>query len=672
MATGRSAFAGKSQASLISAIMRDTPAPIAERQPLVSAPLEHVVARCLEKDREDRWQSAHDVAEELRWLESPRSQVGPVPAGETTTAFGRVPWALAVLAVVAAGAVGFVLGRSLVGTSTGKDTSATRVARQLTFQIGVERHPALSPDGKLVAYVSDTGGNDDIFIQRVDGRNALNLTADSPGADTEPAFSPDGNQIAFRSERGGGGLFVMGATGESVRRLTDRGHNPSWSPDGLQLVVSTEGIVDPLGREATAELWTVEVATGETRILYAGDAVQPAWSPNGRRIAFWKVNGNTGQRDLATIDAEGRDEPEIVTADAPVDWSPVWSPDGSTLYFVSDRAGTMDVWRVTIDPETGRVDEEPARVGAPAEEVAWLTVARASGSLAYVSGSALYDVYSLPFEPERLRPTGGVRTVYAGALPIRDSHPSPDGSSIALTTAGTQEDLYTLRSEGSELNQLTNDPFRDRGPQWSPDGSEIAFYSNRTGTYQLWSIRPDGSGLRQLTDVADGAWYPYWSPDGTRIAFPTGKATCVITVGEAAVSSAECLPNPSDDSWYGVRDWSPDGRWLIGNHWVRGGVMRPDFVLWSFDAEEYQPIGQRGIRARWLPDSRHLLAVDEGARVVLIDRAGGAARPVGPLGDHGPLDPERLALSRDGRTVLLRSKSLEANVWLLTAPAESR
>jgi Tol biopolymer transport system component len=672
MATGRPAFAGKSQASLISSIMRDTPAPIAERQPLVSAPLDHVVGRCLEKDREERWQSAHDVAEELRWLESPTSRGGAVPAAEATAASGRVRWALAALGVVVAGVFGFVAGRSAVGTSAKGDARATRVARQLTFQKGVEHRPALSPDGKRVAYVSNPAGNDDIFIQRVDGRNALNLTADSPGADTEPAFSPDGNQIAFRSERGGGGLFVMGATGESVRRVSDRGHNPSWSPDGRQLVVSTEGITDPLGRQATAELWTVEVATGETRRLYTGDAVQPTWSPDGRRIAFWKVDGNTGQRDLATIDAEGEDEPEAVTADVPVDWSPVWSPDGATLYFVSDRAGTMDVWQVAIDPETGHVEEEPVRVGAPAEEVAWLTVARASGSLAYVSSSMLHDMYSLPFEPERLRPAGGVRTVYTGALPIREADPSPDGTSIALTTGGTQEDLYTLGSEGGELNQLTNDPFRDRGPQWSPDGSEIAFYSNRSGTYQIWSIRPDGSGLRPLTAVSGGAWYAYWSPDGARIASPTGTETCIITVGNEAVSSAECLPNPSDDSWYGVRDWSPDGRWLIGNPYSRGGTRRPDLLLWSFDAEEYQPVGPVGFVARWLPDSRHLLAIDESARVVLIDRAGGAARPVGPLGDHGPLDPERLALSRDGRTVLMHSRSLEANVWLLSAPMEAR
>ena len=670
MATGRPGFAGKSQASLISSIMRDVPAPIAERQPLVSTSLEHIVNKCLEKDREERWQSAHDVAEELRFLQGAGSQTGSTQAVSVSRPIlGTRGLVLAVVAALAAGAVGAVLGRSLGRGSDTGEGGGVRIARQLTFQVGVERHPALSPDGRQVVYVSEAGGNADIYVQRVDGRNALNLTEDSPDADTSPSFSPDGSKVAFRSERGGGGIFVMGATGESVRRLSDRGHDPSWSPDGRRIVISTEQIEEPMSRQATAELWTIDVGTGETRLLYAGDAVQPAWSPDGGRIAFWRVDGNSGQRDLATIDAEGLEDPVPITADMPVDWNPVWSSDGHELYFVSDRAGTMDVWRVGIDPATGRVEGEPERVGAPAQHVAWLSAARQNGSLAYVSQSALHYLYSLRLDPERLRPAGEVQTVHAGALPIRDTHPSPDGASIALTTGGSLEDLYVLQVDGGELRQLTDDPFRDRGPQWSPDGSEIAFYSNRSGTYQLWSIRPDGSGLRQLTDVADGAWYPYWSPDGTRIGFPTGKATCVITVQEAAASSAECLPNPSEDVWFEVRDWSPDGKRLVGNQSLRGGAVLPDLLLWSFDDAEYQPIEERGLVARWMPDSRNLLVLVEGRRLVLVDHVTGSARDVGRIESSGTFDPQRLGLSRDGRTVLVRADSVEANIWLLS-PSE--
>jgi Tol biopolymer transport system component len=669
MATGKAPFVGKSQASLISSIMRDVPTPVAVRQPLTPSSLEHVISRCLEKDRDDRWQSARDVAEELSWIQSSGGRMAAADAAAAPAGSGP-GWRAVVVAALVAAVAGALLGRLFVDEPPAEDATASPVTHQLTFQKGVERHPALSPDGKLVAYVSDAAGNDDIYIQRVDGRNALNLTASSAEADTEPSFSPDGNQIAFRSERGGGGIFVMGATGESVRRLSDVGHNPSWSPDGARLVVSTERIIDPMSRQGTAELWIIDAATGEASRRYAGDAVQPAWSPDGRRIAFWRVDGNTGQRDLATVEVEGQADSVAVTADVPVDWSPVWSLDGASLLFVSDRGGTMNVWRVPVDPETGGAAGEPRLVGAPAEEVAWLSAVGAEGSLVYDSRSAVYFLSSLPLDPEGLRPAGELQTIYAGALPVGYIHPSPDGTTIAMTTRGTREDLYLLGKDRGELRQLTNDPFRDRGPQWSPDGSEIAFYSNRSGTYQLWTIQADGSGLRQLTDVPDGAWFPYWSPDGTRIAFPTGKATCVFTVGDTPASRADCLPDLSDEHWFEVRDWSPDGRWLLGNRALRTGEVLPELLLWSFETNEYQPLAGRSLAARWLPDSRHLALLNEEGQPTLVDRTTGTVRGLGSHEISGVVNSEHLGVSRDGRTVLVRSDTLESNVWLLSLPGE--
>src|SRR5262249_59180452 len=109
-------------------------------------------------------------------------------------------------------------------------------SKRLTPADGMEPFPTFAPDGKSFAYVSSQPGSRDIYVQRVDARAAFDITADSPADDTEPAFSPDGSQIAFRSEREGGGIFVMGATGDSPKRLTEFGHNPAWSPDGTQLV----------------------------------------------------------------------------------------------------------------------------------------------------------------------------------------------------------------------------------------------------------------------------------------------------------------------------------------------------------------------------------------------------------------------------------------------------
>jgi len=452
-----------------------------------------------------------------------------------------------------------------------------------------------------------------------------------------------------------------------VRRVADMGHNPSWSPDGARLVVSTERIIDPMSRQGMAELWLVDIAAGQTERLYAGDAVQPAWSPDGQRIAFWRVDHNSGQRDLATITPQGG-EPLPVTADAAVDWNPVWAPDGGSLLFVSDRGGTMNLWRISLDPETGSPRGEPALVGAPAEEVAWLSKASTGGSIAYESRSAVHYVYSLSLDPTALRPTGEVRTIYAGALPVSYTHPSPDGTEIAMTTKGAREDLYVMGADGEGVRQLTNDPFRDRGPQWSPDASQIAFYSNRSGTYQIWTIRPDGSGLRQLTDVPDGAWFPYWSPDGSRIAFPTGKGTCIISVGDAAVSDAQCLPDLSEEHWFEVRDWSHDGRWLAGSKALKTGQVVDELLVWSVEAEEYHPLEARSLVARWLPDGRHLALLDEDGRPVILDRSSGEVRDLGANVIDGSVDGEQLGVSRDGGTVLVRSNVLESNVWLLSSP----
>jgi len=305
-------------------------------------------------------------------------------------------------------------------------------------------------------------------------------------------------------------------------------------------------------------------------------------------------------------------------------------------------------------------------VGAPAENVSGLSAAAAGGQLAYISRSALYELHLLLLDPERGALEGERRVLYAGSLPITDPHPSPDGKQIALTTRGNQEDLYVLDVESGELRQLNNDPFRDRGPRWSPDGSRIAFYSNRSGTYQLWVIQADGSGLRQLTDVPDGAWYPFWSPDATRIAFPTGKATCFVTVGEAPGSGAECLPEVSADSWFEVRDWSDDGHWLVGNEALRAGSIVPEVLTWSFDEGEYRPIAARGRVARWLPDSRTLLLLDERPGLVTVDRESGRIAFVSPLDVDGTVDQERLGLSADGRTVVVLSDIVESDVWLLS------
>jgi Tol biopolymer transport system component len=161
---------------------------------------------------------------------------------------------------------------------------ASATFQPLTDQSGSEYFPSLSPDGKLFVYASYVAGNWDIYLQRVGGKNPTNLTKDSPDQDLQPAFSPDGERICFRSSREGGGIFVMEATGESVKRLTNSGFNPAWSPDGKEITYADESILEPANRTQPAGgIWAIDVASGEKREIPLMDPTESAWigSPRG-------------------------------------------------------------------------------------------------------------------------------------------------------------------------------------------------------------------------------------------------------------------------------------------------------------------------------------------------------------------------------------------------------
>ena len=166
------------------------------------------------------------------------------------------------------------------------------------------------------------------------------MTKDSVEDDDQPAFSPDGERIAFRSNPDGGGIFIMGRTGEAVRRVTRNGFKPAWSPDGRTAPAdATENVdVNPQYFVARSEWWVVSVDGGEPTRMTEGDAVQPAWSPNGHRIAYMARLDQPGQLDIRTIPVTGG-APVSLTSSAATDWNPVWSPDGRHLYFASDRGG---------------------------------------------------------------------------------------------------------------------------------------------------------------------------------------------------------------------------------------------------------------------------------------------------------------------------------------------
>ncbi|HYH47363.1 MAG TPA: protein kinase, partial [Thermoanaerobaculia bacterium] len=326
MLAGRRPFAGGSGAAVVHAVLHGTPEPLTHLRPEVPAELGRIVSRMLAKDPGQRHADAAEALADLRSaLGLPTT--GSLPPSAPRRPRRRLAWAVLGAVAIAAGiAVGLLVWRR---DGAAPDLLPGQIVR-LTDLPGSETSPSLSPDGTFFVYAKVIDGNSDLFLQRVAGGKPLNLTADSPADDGQPAFSPDGQQIAFQSEREGGGIFLMGATGESVRRLTDFGFNPAWSPDGREIAVATEQAFDPRMRSALSQIFRIDVATGAQRSLAVEDGVQPAWSPHGLRIAFWGVAQPGNRRAIWTIPVHGG-PPVTVVDDAFYNWSPTWSPDGRFL-----------------------------------------------------------------------------------------------------------------------------------------------------------------------------------------------------------------------------------------------------------------------------------------------------------------------------------------------------
>jgi Tol biopolymer transport system component len=664
MLAGHRAFKGTSPAELLSSVLRDEPQAPSESDPRVPRALDLIVHHCLEKNPDERFQSARDLAFHLDSLggTSASQRVGEVPLPETRRWRRLVPAGLVALVLLGAA---FEIGRRVGASRRGSAArSAPLSFQQVTDQPGEERQAQLEPGGANFAFVSDASGNDDIYVQRVGGRNAVHLTPDSPEADTAPAFSPDGERIAFRSERDGpGSIYVMGSTGESVKRLTDFGYDPAWSPDGKQIVFSDRDGQDPWSRVPPAHLWLVPSSGGEIRQLtHEGDAVQPRWSPSGRRIAFWGLKGGSGQRDIWTIpaDAAGEPVPLAATSDPAIDWDPVWSPDGRSLYFASERGGSMNLWRLAIDEATGRPRGEPEPVTTPSRTSGSISFSRDGKQLLFVSSDRRSSIQRLGIDPASGHVTEPPRPAFQGSRVIYTQDISPNGERIAFTPLGGREDLFVVKSDGTGYRQITDDAFRDRGPKWSPDGKRIAFYSDRGGRYETWTIRPDGSGLEQLTKSTGPARSELTlSPDGKRIATSDGEHTWIEDLTKPLDQrQAEALPAIEGGQAMQPRSWSPDGRTLAGG---LAFYTSPNSVtlLYSFASRTYSALPEGRGWPAWLRDSRRLL-VARHDRIVLLDTRSGRATPVLAAGAQG------LSVSRDDRWVSYIETRADSDVWMAT------
>ncbi len=671
MLSGKRPFHGPSSAETLAAIIRTEPEPLGNLAPSTPTPVRWIVDRLLSKDPTDRYDSTRDLARDLATCrqhlsEATTSSTSALPARGAPALGRRKVWLpVAALALACTLSAGYWLGAVRSRPKPEPPAPFPKLV-QLTWEAGREMSPSFSPDGGSFVYVAGSHLQSDIFLRRVGGESATNLTSSIPGYALEPAFSPDGQSIAFRSERDDGGIFVMGATGESPRRLTDAGFSPRWSPDGREIAYATQPGV---GASSHSELWIVEVATGAKRKLYDGNGVSPTWSPSGRRIAFHqKPTGDelAGRRSLSTIPVAGGTPSVVLEIPGTLGSQPDWSRTG--IAFVSTAGGVPNVWRVRVDESTGKRigNEEPILTSQYSTHPSFTPDGR---RLACSFFSRSFTLERVLFDSERGKVLSQPKEILAGPRVMRLAAVAPNGEwlGMILFEHDGQKDILLVRTESGETRRLTNDWLNEDNLVWAPDASRLFFAVPMGGVSETWSIRPDGSG-RELEVPRAGAEsvVPAWmSPDARTLYVSVGKDLRLHTVDlglpkERRVPVA--VPTPETGGQFEPSAGSRDGNWLIGYPTnVPGGVLRP-LLLFDVRNKRYETLVD--LEWNWpcvfLPDSRRIL-LSKPVQIEILDRVTHTLTPAGSI-SPGTMD---IGFSADGRSLFTTRAANQSDIWML-------
>ena len=239
--------------------------------------------------------------------------------------------------------------------------------------------------------------------------------------------------------------------------MSDFGYSPSWSPDGGQILVGTEKIPQPSTRPTKSQLWIIDLKSGQRQRISEGDALQPTFSPQQKRIAYWSRADRYGQREhIWTIPVSGG-EPVAVTDGSSTDLNPVWSPDGKYLYFSSNRGGSSNIWRVAIDEATGVVTGNPEAVTSMGANTSVLYLSFSlTGQLAYSAQTDIRNLRRISFSPAQ-GAVGKPVAVTEGSLQLWFPDVSPDGEWLTAYSMGQQRHIYMMRADGTSQRDLTPD-----------------------------------------------------------------------------------------------------------------------------------------------------------------------------------------------------------------------
>ncbi len=644
MATGKKAFSGASQASLISSIMKEEPAPISAVTPMAPPALERVVKRCLAKDPEDRWQNAADLRSELKWIAEGGSQSGipaPVAAAPARRRLGWAPWAAA--AILAA--LAFLAGRSQGRPS---DAAVTRSSIEIPGQMELLRWSsiALSPDGTTLAF-SATGsdGKRAIWIRRMDNFAVQALPGTEGGE--SPFWSPDSKSIGFFADRK---LKRVPSAGGPVLTICDAqdGRGGTWNEEDLIVFAPApfSGLSRVSASGGSPQAVTKVDRPGETHRL-------PFFLPGGKRLLYLsgaqtsdaKKSTSIQALDLAsgksTLVANENSEGRFV-------------PPG---YLAFVREGNLLLQ--PFDPSSLKVSGAPIPVaeGVAFEAFRWIGNFTFSntGRLVFQSSEAVRKSRMTWFDLDgkELGSVGEAASFFTLAL-------SPDGQRVAATVVGNHNARPEVRLYDLERGVGTRFTFGEQGanfPVWSPDGREVAYGDPGSGI----RIKPadGGSEGRLVLQLVTNVWPLGWSPDGKRMLLRIQDPTAGGVDLTDFPLEADAKPRKlfaTDPSEFINGAISPDGRWLL---YVSNETGRQEIYVVPFPGlgEKRQVSTSGGAGGRWLGDRSILYVQPSDGKLFAVDfdAKGDSIRMTAPRPLFGNKVPPRgpFDVARDGKRLLI-------------------
>jgi Tol biopolymer transport system component len=543
MATGKKAFSGSSRASLITAIMSSEPAAISSLQPMTPPALDRVVKTCLAKDPEDRWQSAADVAKELRWaVEAPAVAVEPSARRRE-----RVAWIACGAAVLAA--VGLAIFHFPQRPTRPQPVRFSILPPEnAKFRVGVEFHNvAVSPDGSRVAFVAVREGQDTIWMRLLDAQSPLSLPA-TEGA-SSPFWSPDGASLGFFADgklkkislAGGPAQTICDASGKNAGAWGRAGtmlFTQIFSPkDGLYAVPASGGAAQPISVAYEQIRW-------------------PYFLPDGRRFLCL---GRSPKEWAGFLLAGDLDSPEVHRV-APLQSRVELSRNGELFYV---REGNL-VARA-FDPTKLRFTGDAVPV---AEKMPYFSPTGWAPFAVSETGVLAYQAWSAPPQLRWVDRKGQtVGTVGPPGL-YSSLRLSPDGRKAAIEkkdpATGTS-DLWIGELSREVMTRFTSEPGLESCPVWSADGSEIAFISHGMAPEVIRRERLADSGGGEVLVSAKGFPIPSdWSSDGRVLAYQNLDEKTGWDIWVQPVSgTGKAFPFRQTHFNEAFASFSPDGRWVV-------------------------------------------------------------------------------------------------------------